>query len=198
MHSRCAWSVCALFLPSLAVAVELRNDGFGPSAPGAGFQGGFSPGEEGASRFFAPCNVSQLQAARVLFGGAALARTINLRVYDDSANTVVVGPPIFANNFVLVGNDNVLTEISLSPFGITVPARFRIGVAFTQAGLPSIARDDDGSINPNVNFIQADVGGTFQWFTSQTFGISGDWIIRAEVQCLENVFANGFEDPPPP
>jgi hypothetical protein len=48
---------------------------------------------------------------------------------------------------------------------------------------PSVVNDDDG-IEPNSNAIYASLGGgNFQWFSNSDLGVTGDWVIRAVVDC---------------
>lgn len=42
-------------------------------------------------------------------------------------------PGVLANNFNLTSIDTVLSEIALTSFGVVLPPRFHVGVAFTQA-----------------------------------------------------------------
>jgi len=65
---------------------------------------------------------------------------------------------------------------------------FRVGVQFSAAGAPSVARDHDGTV-PGRNFIYTD---TPAWVDSTTQGVTGDWIIRASV-IGDTVFDSGFE-----
>src|SRR5688572_19534555 len=167
---------CAVvLLCSVAVAeTELKNDGFVSNGT-AGFQGGFTDGEIGASRFIAPAAGRQLLKVQLLFGGATTQRTITLKVYDDSAGTLAPGGELFTGDFQLTGSDSAIQEISLVANNITVPAQFRVGVEFQCTGMcgyPSIARDADGTIDAAKNYLRADGIG---WQQSQTFGLTGDW-----------------------
>ena len=48
---------------------------------------------------------------------------------------------------------------------------------------PSLATDADG-IHSGRNAIYAFLGaGTYFWYSSESFGVSGDWVIRAVVDC---------------
>ena len=173
----------AFFLASLAcigataAERELKNDGF-VDGQAVGFQSGFSVGEIGASRFIAPGGPTQLLKVRLLVGPAAVERTITLRVYDDTAGTPNPGAVIFDGDFELTGSANVMHQLDISGMSVFVPAQFRVGIESDQPGDPHIARDDDGTIAPNLNYIKETSLG---WLTSQTLGLTGDWIIRAVV-----------------
>lgn len=188
-----AFGVALITCPLPGAAQELRNDGY-PSTPTVQFQGGFSAGEEAASRFVAPCDLAQLLQVQVLFGGLNQTRTVTLRVYDDSSGTTAVGLPMFGADFALTGHPSELNAIDVSGATIVVPLRFRVGIAFQHAGLPSIAADQDGTIAAASNYIRLpDLPPN--WFTSQALGLGGDWILRATVSCPVDVFADGFETP---
>lgn len=55
---------------------------------------------------------------------------------------------------------------------------FRVGIELQHAGLPSVARDADGTIAPSRNFALLDGLG---WVESSTLAIAGDWLLRAVV-----------------
>jgi MYXO-CTERM domain-containing protein len=169
----------AVALPATAFAQELRNDGFETGST-AGFQGGFVAGEIAAVSLVPPQQV-QVLAVRFLFGGAAGTRTVTVRIWDDLAATTAPGVMLFEGDFQVVGSNDAIHEVDLSAMNVQVPGRFRVGIVFQHAGLPSVARDADGTIAADRNFIYADAGTGFQWFRSQTLGLTGDWIIRAVV-----------------
>ena len=161
---------------------ELRNDGFESGQP-VSFQAGFVEGEIGAVRLVptlsCPCRVENVS---LLFGGAGGTLPVVLHIWDDAAGTVQPGPPLFADSFQLTGLNNALQVIDPSPTDVIVNGPFRVGIEFAHSGLPSIARDGDGDIDANANFILADVSPLgFFWFHSADFGVTGDWVIRATI-----------------
>ena len=171
-------TACAVAAPGLAAAqVELRNDGF-ETGMSAGFQAGFVSGEIGAVRLVAPQASVQVLSVRLLFGGATTTQTITLKIWDDSAGTVAPGVELFSGDFQLAGNNTVIHELDVAGMNVIVPMQFRVGIQFQHAGLPAIARDDDGTINASRNFINASGIG---WIQSQSLGLTGDWVIRAMV-----------------
>ncbi len=92
-------------------------------------------------------------------------------------------------------SDGFLNEFNVLPFGIELPAsRFGISLEIGTDQVPgnpfftpSVVSDDNGHNNHGGvvrNWVK--VGGT-TWQTSQSLGVSGDWIIRAIVEVCEAV-----------
>jgi hypothetical protein len=171
-------------------ATELVNDGWSDGQP-ASFQAGFIGGEIGAARFTpagpCPCLVSRVT---LLYGGAGLTRSVRLHVWEDGAGGSDPGPQIYAGDYQMTGADNALQEIDLSAAGIFVNGPFRVGIEFFDNGLPSIARDHDGNIQPDTNYILAS---GLVWLESSLLGLAGDWIIRATVE-EQGDFANELKN----
>lgn len=163
--------------PDATAQVELKNDGF-TTGQMAAFQGGFVTGEEGAVTLV-PVGTGpfQVTAVRLLFGGATTAQDVSLHIYADAAGATP-GGELFQSDYTLTGSNEAFSEIDLSSNNVFVTGAFRASIEFQHDGLPSIARDDDGSIDAGKNFIKADGGG---WFQSSLFGLTGDWVIRADV-----------------
>lgn len=156
-------------------AEELRNDGW-ENGGNLAFQGGFATGEIGAVRLVPTIAGSwPLQNVQLMFGGSSAAQSIILTIWDDSAGTNSPGALLFTEAYMLTGSADFLSEIDLSGEGISVSGAIRVGIEFTHTGYPSIARDGDGNINASRNFIKS--GGV--WYQSNLFGLTGDWIIRA-------------------
>jgi len=167
--------------------VELKNDGF-VSGGQVAFQGGFVSGESAASRFVAPAAGRQITRVQLLYGGGSTAtRTITLKVYDDTGGTNAPGAELYTGDYQLTGSDSAMQEITISDMTVIVPAQFRVGIGFAdgcvtppdnKCGSPSVARDNDLTIDQNKNFIFGVPGG---WIKSSTAGLTGDWVIRAFV-----------------
>jgi len=156
---------------------ELQNDGFN-SGDQAAFEGGFVSGEIGAARFVAPEAGHELLKVHLLFGGGSTATpTVTLHVWDDTAGTDAPGSELFAGDFQLMGSDSAMQELVL-PSTVTLTQQFRVGIEFHHSGAPSIARDNDGTIAQDKNYMMAQGLG---WTKSATLGLSGDWIIRAVI-----------------
>jgi hypothetical protein len=163
--------------------VELKNDGF-QSGGLAAFQDGFVSGEAGASRFVAPEAGRKLQKVTFLFGGemgAMSTHTVTIKVWDDTAGTNAPGGELFSGDFAVTGNNTAFQQTDVSGNIITLPQQFRVGIYFTHDGAPSIASDTDGTIAADKNFIYAGA-----WIRSQSAGLMGDWVIRAEVSATTN------------
>jgi hypothetical protein len=160
-----------------ASADELANDGY-VEGGSAGFQAGFVEGEIGAVRLVPGQGPVMVERVRFLFGGAEAARDVVLRIWDDSAETLTPGDELYSGLHSVIGFDAALQEINLSGQSIIVPGPFRVGIEFVSTGLPSIARDDDGTIDASRNFAFASGVG---WIGSQSLGLTGDWVIRAVV-----------------
>lgn len=189
---RAVFGFLAICCSSLhADTVEVRNDGFDPG-DSAAFQGGFGAGEIAAASLVTPCAPANLNAVRLLYGGADGTRTVTIVIYDDTAATTLPGAPLDAVDVQLTRNDSTLADIDLADRSIALPARFRVGIQFKDDALPSIARDLDGTIDDAKNFVRLNDGGSGQWVRSDDIGIHTDWIIRAVVDC-DGIFANGFE-----
>lgn len=153
----------------------LANDGW-VSGQVAAFQGGFLAGETAAVRLTpsgpCPCRLDKIQ---FLFGGAAGTHDVTFRIWDDSALVDDPGPELYSTTLQLTGSDEFLQEVDLGAVGLMIDGPVRIGLEFTHAGLPSVARDDDG-LQPGRNFIDDT---TLGWVDSGTFLLTGDWVIRA-------------------
>jgi hypothetical protein len=161
-----------------AAQTELKNDGFMDGA-NVGFQGGFVTGEIGAVRLSPGAAGTQVQFVHFLFGGEVGTRTITLRIWDDQGGGTSPGTEIFNGDYDVTASDTAMQEIDLRADDVFVLGDFRVGIEFQHSGPPSIARDDDGNIQPNRNFILADGLG---WIGSADVGLTGDWIIRAVVE----------------
>jgi hypothetical protein len=172
-----SWIVLALVcVASSAGAVELRNDGL-DAGQAVRFQAGFVAGEAGAVRLTSPFQRSKLQSVSLFFGGGdAGARDIVLHVWNDAAGTDP-GSELFAAAYNVTASDSALQVLDVSADDVVVPATFRVGIELTEANLPSLAIDSDG-ITANANFINAQGLG---WIGAATLGLTGDFIIRAEV-----------------
>ncbi|MCC6558365.1 MAG: hypothetical protein IT372_35955 [Polyangiaceae bacterium] len=169
--------VSLLALEGAALAVELKNDGFVDGAA-ASFQGGFAMGEVGASRFTPPASGAHLLGVQFLFGGAPGTKDITLHVWDDSGLQDDPGTELFSGDYTLTAADDQMQAVDLSGDNVIVPGTFRVGIYFKHTGYPGIASDADGTIDSSKNYIRSnDLG----WVPSDFYGVSGDWIIRAEV-----------------
>lgn len=164
-------------LGGTATAEILQNDGF-QTGDEVGFQGGFVVGEEGAAELVTSNDGSwKLQRVLYLFGGATTQQTITLHIYQASADATP-GTELFSGDYQVTGSNENISEIDLSGENVIVSGAFRVSIELQHEGLPSIARDNDGTITANLNFLKAAGLG---WVKSGDVGLTGDWIIRAEV-----------------
>ena len=159
--------------------VEVRNDGWVPAGTAA-FQSGFVSGEIAAVRLSPagpfPCTVS---GVRFLFGGGAGTRSVKVHVWEDAAGSDAPGTELYNGTYQVTAANDALQDIRLGDAGVSVTGPFRVGIELTGGGLPSVARDGDG-IGAGRNFILS--GG---WFKAEAFGVTGDWIIRATMDCAQ-------------
>jgi len=175
----CTW----WFASSAQAQVELKNDGFAAGGMVA-YQAGFCTGEAGAARFVAPEANRQLRKVRFLFGTTPDTKAITLKVWADTAGTVAPGQELFTGDYQVTGSNNGIVESDMTAENVVVPAQFRVGIIMKHAGLPSLARDNDGVMS-NRNFVLTDTGcdagGPFTWRPWEQFSMAGDFVIRAEI-----------------
>jgi len=183
--TRVAWALAVAWTlgssPSRAQSEDLQNDGWS-SGQSVAFQSGFASGEIGAVRLVptiaCPCEVENVT---LLFGGAGSTQMVTVHFWNDSGTSNDPGAPIgLPFDVSLTGQDDQLHELTFGG-SVIVNGPFRVGIEFSHNGLPSIARDTDGTIASDRNFICASFGEECLWFRSSDFGVSGDWIIRATI-----------------
>ena len=159
-------------------AINLQVDSFTTGDPA--FQSGFVSGEAAAVTLGPVANSFQITSVKFLLGGTVVPETkdVILKIYTDEGNT---DPDslLFNSTFNLTSSNDILQEIDLTSHNISVAGGKSIRVAVeTGNGLPSVAEDDDGTIDSARNWIYT--GGT--WNTSLQMGLSSDFIIRAVVE----------------
>ena len=163
--------------------VNLQIDGYTDGAS-LGFQGGFIAGEEGAVTLGPVNNTFQVTHVKFLFGGGGISvnRDIILKIYKD-IGAADPGSLLFTSSFKIASSDNVMQDIDLRDENIVLAqgGSIRVSIEMTASGYPSIARDGDGTISETRNWIKT----AGNWSTSKSFGLTGDWIIRATVE--ENI-----------
>ncbi|RMG99372.1 MAG: hypothetical protein D6705_03420 [Deltaproteobacteria bacterium] len=162
----------------------LQNDGFMDGAA-VGVQQGFVQGECWASVYVPdpgdyPFQVTGVQA---IIGGSMETATFNLRVYEvDGQNTPT--NILDETDIQVMGSDQAFNEADFDTVMLQKPVitsgNFAIAMCFTtHSGVPAIARDTDGTITADRNWIFAQGLG---WVQSQTLGLQGDWIMRARIE----------------
>ncbi len=193
---RAMFGVIGVCLAAAAPAAEVtvKNDGLTDFSAGV-IQAGFVTGEKAASWLTSPCagNIVAVQVFwRSLTGGAPI--TIGDAVDIHRAGTFPT-PGVLAQSVLgPVLTDGVLNEYRYLDENNTIPLSVPVAqdetfvVAYTfsenpPGSGPSVVNDADG-IQANRNAIYANLGsGLFTWFGSSFFGVNGDWVIRAVVDC---------------
>jgi len=184
----------ALCATANAAEVTVRNDSL-DALGSAAIVWGFVPGEKAASWLTSPCNGS-VRAVQIFWrspsGGSALSVQDRIEIFRSGAFPTPGAPALTLEGPALT--DGVLNEYRYLDENQTIPLVVPVNinetfvVAFTfletqlQSIEPSLARDTNG-IQPNRNAIYADLGSSFVWFNASTLGVTGDWIIRAVVDC---------------
>lgn len=157
---------------------------------------GFVAGERAASWLTSPCDGS-LVAAQVLWqspsGTQALVIGSAIYVYrsgtfpNPGAIAAEIDGPVLTDGALnewryLDENNSVPLNVPVTS-GETVVVAFEFSEEPTPNLSPSVVRDTDG-ITPSGNAIYAYLGGsTYAWFNASALGVSGDWVIRAVVNC---------------
>jgi uncharacterized repeat protein (TIGR01451 family) len=189
------WLPVGIAIAATAAANEIvvKNDSLVDGANGV-IVAGFAAGEAAASWLTSPCD-GAVVAAQIFWasggGGADAAIEDTLIVYragdfpDPGANEAQIDGPVL--------NDGFLNEFRYLDEGNTIPLdvavvqgeTFVVSLSFlepTPSVGPSVVRDIDG-ITPSGNSLYGDVGFGIQWYDAALIGITGDWVIRAVVDC---------------
>lgn len=182
-----------------AAEVTVQNDSLTGGQTGA-IQAGFAAGERAAAWLTSPCNGSIVAVQvfwRSFFGGAPPVLGDVITIYGDGVFPVpgpVLNnsgvPPIPAELFGPVMTDGVINEFRFLdeqmsiPLNVPVTAGQRFVVSFQffdDAGVfgPSVVTDT--GCQPSKNAIYAVPPGA--WFNSCALGVSGDFVIRAVINC---------------
>ena len=177
-----------------AVEQTVRNDSLENGQAGVIIYG-FVAGEAAASWLTSPCN-GTVRAVQVFWTSPLANQAIEIH---DSVSVFRAGT--FPNPGTLAAevagpvlNDGVMNEWRYLDENNTVPLSvpvalnevFVVSFTYAQAPItnssPSVVRDTNG-IQSGRNALLANIGGNFIWFDSATFGLTGDWVIRAVVDC---------------
>lgn len=153
----------------------LQNDDYSSGTPA--WQSGFVTGEAAAARLGPQSAGYTIRHVRFLYGGAAATDSITLTIYQDAGNTDP-GSPIHSAGYQLTASDNGFQDIDLTGANLHVSANqtIRVAITFKHDGLPNVAID--GARTAARNLVLASGLG---WATSETLGINGDFIIRADI-----------------
>lgn len=193
---RWALALAAALVSTGAEAIEqtVRNDALENGQAGVIIYG-FVGGEAAASWLTSPCN-GTIRAVQVFWTSpsANQAQEIHDSVKVFRAGTFPNPGTLAAEVAGPVLNDGVMNEWRYLDENNTVPLSVPVAlnevfvVAFTfdtppiTNSSPSVVRDTNG-IQSGRNTLLANLGGSFVWFDSATLGLTGDWVIRAVVDC---------------
>lgn len=178
-----------------AAEVTVRNDSldnFGTAA----IVWGFHAGEKAASWLTSPCD-GTLRAVQIFW--RSQSGVTGEQIHDvieifrngtfpvPGALAESIGGPVLTDG--VLNEWRYLDENNVVPLAVPVQENETFVVSFSFATAPesfvdpSVARDTDG-IQANRNSLYAEIlPGTFSWFNSASLGVTGDWIIRAVIDC---------------
>jgi uncharacterized repeat protein (TIGR01451 family) len=191
------WLPLGIALAATAPAneVTVQNDSLTGGDAGT-IQAGFVTNEKAASWLTTPCD-GNIVAVQIfwesLFGNAPLSLEDSIDIYRSGTFPVPgdlaqeIGGPVLTDG--VLNEYRYLDENDTIPLSVPVIANETFVVALTFAAAPdptegpSVVNDSDG-IEPNRNAIYASLGGgNFQWFSNTALGVTGDWVVRAVVDC---------------
>ena len=189
-----AFGISMLSGYSTAVEITVKNDSL-VNLGTAVIVTGFVPGEKAAAWLTTPCtgNVRAVQIFwRSQAGTAASSIEQSIEILragtfpvPGALHTTVLGPVLndgVLNEYRFVDENNTIPISVPVTAGETFVVAFEFGNAPPDGVGPSVARDTDG-IGAGRNGLLAVFGASTQWFNASTLGVTGDWIIRAVVDC---------------
>ena len=152
----------------------LQNDGYVSGV--VTFASGFVTGEGGAVVLGPQSKPFTVQDVRFMFGGADTVETITLTIYADVGNDSP-GAVLYSHDYPLTPSNAAMQQLDLTAQHILVDAgqKIRVAVVLQHDGMPSFAKDGDG-ITTGRNYVYSS-----GWTKAETLGITGDWIIRAQI-----------------
>ena len=170
--------------PAQAGSRWLSNDGYVDGAK-VGFQGGFVAGECWGSVFVPDAGdyPFQVDTVRMMVGGSSSQELFTVEFYNFNGEAWNVGGYLGAESAYITGSDSAWNDLTVSDLKLGLPevTSGNVGVAVClekHGGYPAIGRDTDGMDHGGRNYIYADAGGGANWYQSQLFGLTGDWIMR--------------------
>jgi len=178
-----------------AAEVTVRNDSLDNNSSGT-IQAGFVAAEKAAAWLTSPCG-GNIVAAQIFWrsqnGGAARSIEDSIDIYRSGTFPTPgdlaqeIGGPALTDG--VMNEFRYLDENNTIPLSVPVTQgeTFVLALTFADAPDPSVGPsvvDDDDGIMPNRNAIYASLGGgQFGWFSNSTLGVTGDWVIRAVIDC---------------
>ncbi len=177
-----------------AAEVTLQNDSLVEFSQ-AVIVTGFLAGGGAGSWLTSPCN-GNLVAAQVFWrsqsgtSGQTIHQAIDIyrsgTFPDPGALAATIGGPVL--NDGVINEWRFLDENQVIPLNVPVVQDETVVVALIFDGAPpapagpSVVRDVDG-IQAQRNTIFTNFGTGFAWFDAASLGVTGDWVIRAVVDC---------------
>lgn len=196
MHIRVLLAALATALSFGAAAAEqtVKNDSLSNFSSAVIVQG-FSAGEKAASWLTSPCN-GDLRAVQIYWRSptGTAPQTIHGAIEISRSGTFPI-PGALAESIVgPVLSDSALNEYRFLDKNMTIPlivpvtANETVVVALAfdvpvTAADPSVVRDTDGNQSGRNGLYAEFPAGTFSWFNSAALGVTGDWVIRAVIDC---------------
>jgi uncharacterized repeat protein (TIGR01451 family) len=171
----------------------MQNDAI-TSSSNAAIVYGFAAGEAAAAWLTSPCT-GDVRAVQIFWRSPNADQPISIQeaieifragAFPNPGTLVTtIGGPVLTDG--VFNEYRYLDENNTIPLVVPVTQGETIVVSFTFAEPPdvggaSVLRDTNGN-QSGKNALLADVGGTLFWFNSSTFGVQGDWAIRAVVDC---------------
>ena len=186
--------VCLIAGSASAAEMTVQNDSL-TNFGSAVIQAGFVAGEKGASWLTSPCD-GNIVAVQIFWlsatgtTGQLLGQSIEISrsgtFPTPGALAQQIDGPVLTDG--VINEYRFLDDNSTVPLSVPVTNNETFVVAYTFSETPggsgaSLTTDTDG-IRAGRNSIYANLGGaTYLWFSSESFGVSGDWVIRAVVDC---------------
>lgn len=196
MRRRSAFALALLAgsLPASAAEITVKNDSL-TDFSSAVIVTGFIAGGGAGSWLTSPCD-GAVRAVQVFWRsstgttGTVIHQAIQIRragtFPTPGALAETIGGPVL--NDGVLNEWRFIDENNVIPLNVPVAdgETFVVAIVFDNAppaGVgPSVVRDTDG-IQPNRNAIYTNFGTGFAWFSAGALGVTGDWVIRAVVDC---------------
>lgn len=196
MKTRIATALLTASISFGAQAVEqtVQNDSLTNFGTAVIVQG-FSAGEKAASWLTSPCN-GNLRAVQVFWRSptGTSGETIHFAIEIFRNGTFPtpgvlaqeIGGPVLTDG--VLNEYRFLDENMAIPLIVPVTANETVVVSLmfdtaVTASDPSVVRDVDGNQTGRNGLLAELAPGTFVWFNSATLGVTGDWVIRAVIDC---------------
>ncbi len=189
-------SLLASLLSGTATAAEMtvKNDSL-TDFSSAIIESGFVAGEKGASWLTSPCD-GNIVAVQIFWlsatGGTGQLLGDSIDIYRSGtfptpgALAQQINGPLLSdgviNEYRFLDDNNTVPLIVPVTNNETFVVAYKFSETPPNSG-PSLAVDADG-IHTGRNAIYAQLSGpNYAWFSSESFLVSGDWVIRAVVDC---------------